>query len=410
MAFIKYIMNQKQRNTIILTLGSLAAIGPFSIDMYLPGFPAIAKDLNTDIAHVGLSLTSYFIGISVGQIAYGPLIDRFGRKKPLLIGLLIYIIAAAGCALAPDVYWLIAIRFLLALGGCVGMVASRAVVRDLFPPGETAKVFSTLILIMGVAPIIAPTIGGYVAAAFGWRYIFFFLVIFSVSMFLVVKRFLPESREPDSSVSLKPLNVAREYFQVVKEPEFVAYALAGSISFAGMFAYISGSPFVFMEHFGLSETQYGWAFGLNALGFISGSQINRLVLRKKSSAQVSLRAAFFQFLAGIALAAGSAAGLLNAAGTLFLIFAYMFFLGFLAPNTTALSLQPFTRFVGSASALLGSMQMVAGAVASGTVSYFHNETVLPMALTMTVCSTAGFCILALYRLKSGRTPMASPAG
>ena len=130
-------MDQKQRNKIIWTLGALAAIGPFSIDMYLPGFPAIAADLDTDIAHVGVSLTSYFIGISVGQLIYGPLIDRFGRKTPLLVGLIIYIIAAAGCALAPDVFWLIGLRFLLALGGCVGMVASRAVVRDLFPPAET---------------------------------------------------------------------------------------------------------------------------------------------------------------------------------------------------------------------------------------------------------------------------------
>lgn len=390
-------MDQKQRNKIIFTLGALAAIGPFSIDMYLPGFPAIAKDLDTDIAHVGVSLTSYFIGISVGQLIYGPLIDRFGRKKPLLIGLLIYIVAAVGCALAPDVFWLIGLRFLLALGGCVGMVASRAVVRDLFPPVETAKVFSTLILIMGVAPVIAPTIGGYVTASLGWRYIFLFLVLFALSMFLLVKRFLPESREPDPGVSLKPVKIAREYLQVFKEPEFVTYTLAGSISFAGLFAYISGSPFVFMEFFGLSETFYGWIFGLNAVGFISGSQINRLLLRKKSSAYISVRAAFLQFIAGACLAVGSFAGYLNAESTLFLIFCFMFFLGFIAPNTTALALQPFTRYIGSASALLGSFQMIAGALASALVSYFHDSTVMPMAITMGSCSSVGFIILLFYQ-------------
>lgn len=392
-------MNQQQKNTIILTLGALAAIGPFSIDMYLPGFPAIAADLETDIAHVGFSLTSYFIGISLGQIAYGPLIDRFGRKTPLLTGLVLYLIAAVGCALVPDVYWLIALRFMLAIGGCVGMVAGRAVVRDLFPAGETAKVFSTLILIMGVAPIVAPTIGGYVAAHFGWRYIFLFLVAFSALMFLVVKRFLPESRQPDPAVSLKPAAVLHDYLQVLKDPDFTSYTLAGSITFAGLFAYISGSPFVFMEYFGLSETLYGWIFGLNAFGFIAGSQINRLWLKEKSSAQIVLRAGFFQFLAGLVLAAGSVAGVLNATATMVLIFLFVFWLGFLAPNTTALALQPFTRFAGSASALLGSLQMVAGALASALVSYLHNNTLLPMVLVMACCAVIGYGVVVFHQKK-----------
>lgn len=392
-------MNQKQKNTIILTLGALAAIGPFSIDMYLPGFPAIAADLRTDIAHVGLSLTSYFIGISLGQIVYGPLIDRFGRKTPLLAGLVIYMTAAVGCALAPDVYWLIALRFLLALGGCVGMVAGRAVVRDLFPASETAKVFSTLILIMGVAPIVAPTVGGYVTAHFGWRYIFLFLVAFSAAMFLVVKRFLPESRQPDPTVSLRPGAVLRDYVQVLKDSDFTGYALAGSIAFAGIFAYISGSPFVFMEYFGLSETVYGWIFGLNAFGFILGSQINRLWLKRKTPSQIVLRAGFFQFLGALILAAGSMAGVLNATATMVLIFLFVFWLGFLAPNTTALALQPFTRYAGSASALLGSFQMVAGALASAMVSSLHNGTLLPMVSVMTGCAVAGYAVVVFHQRK-----------
>ena len=386
-------MNQKQRNTIIITLGALAAIGPFSIDMYLPGFPAIAADLDTDISHVGLSLTSYFIGISVGQIIYGPLIDRFGRKKPLSIGLLIYMVAAVGCALSPDVYWLIGLRLLLALGGCVGMVAGRAVVRDLFPPAETAKVFSSLILVMGVAPIIAPTLGGYVTATLGWRYIFYLLAVIGGAMLLMISRFLPESKGPDPAVSLKPGRVFTEYMQVFKEPSFISYAIAGSISFAGMFAYISGSPFVFMEYFALSETFYGWLFGLNAFGFIAGSQLNRLWLKTKSPSFVALRSGICLTIVGALLAIGSLMDILGPTGTFALIFFFLFFLGFLAPNTTALTLEPFTRYIGSASAMLGSLQMIAGALASALVSSLHNGTPVPMTLVM--AGSAGIALVAL---------------
>lgn len=386
-------MNRKQKRTIILTLGALAALGPFSIDMYLPGFPAIAEDLNTTISRVGLSLTSYFIGISVGQLIYGPLIDRYGRKKPLAIGLLIYILTAIGCALAPTVDWLIGLRLLLALGGCVGIVAGRAIVRDLFPVNETARVFSSLILVMGVAPIIAPTLGGYVTATLGWRAIFYLLAIIATALLLMTRRFLPESRKPDPGVSLKPAKVAREYAQVFKEPSFLSYAVAGSISFAGLFAYIAGSPFVFMEYFGLDETLYGWLFGLNAFGFILGSQINRLWLRKRSSSQVALRSAIFLAVTSGLLGLGSIFGLLNVASTLSLIFSSLFFMGFLVPNTTALALEPFTRYVGSASALLGSFQMVAGALASALVSALHTGTPGPMALTM-----AGSALIALVAL------------
>jgi MFS transporter, DHA1 family, multidrug resistance protein len=395
-------LEKKQKNKIILVLGALAALGPFTIDMYLPGFPAIAADLDTSIARVGLSLTSYFIGISVGQLFYGPLVDRYGRKRPLLIGLLIYIAAAIGCALSPTVDWLIVQRLLLALGGCAGIVASRAMVRDLFPTNETARVFSTLILIMGVAPIIAPTVGGYVTAHFGWRIIFYVLVVIAALLLALVYRFLPESRLPDSSVSLRPRRVIQEYRQVLREPEFVAYAFAGSIAFAGLFAYISGSPFVFMDYFGLSETWYGWLFGINAFGFILGSQINRLLLKYHSAALISRISVWAQAIAGLGLALGSYFGLLTTSNSLLLIFSYLFSMGFIAPNATALALRPFTRFAGSASALLGSLQMLTGALASGLVSLFHNGTPLPMAGIMAGGASISLCILLVYRHKEKR--------
>lgn len=402
-------VNKKQKRTIILTLGALAALGPFSIDMYLPSFPAIAENLNTSISRVGLSLTSYFIGISVGQLIYGPLIDRYGRKAPLAAGLLIYIFTAIGCALSPTVDWLIGLRLLLALGGCAGMVASRAMVRDLFPATETARVFSSLILVMGVAPIIAPTLGGYITATWGWPAIFYLLAIIATALLLMTRRFLPESRQPDPEVSLKPGRVAREYVQVIKEPSFLSYALAGSISYAGLFAYISGSPFVFMEYFGLSETLYGWLFGLNAFGFIVGSQLNRLWLRRRSSAQMALWSGICLTITSGLLGLSSIFGLLNALSTLSLIFSSLFFLGFLVPNTTALALGPFTRYVGSASALLGSFQMVSGALASAMVSALHNGTPAPMALCMAGSSFIALTALLIGQRSIKREAMASAA-
>ncbi|MFD2247086.1 multidrug effflux MFS transporter [Pontibacter ruber] len=390
-------MNKKQQNSIILILGALAALGPFAIDMYLPGFPAIAKDLKTDISHVTLSLTSYFIGISVGQLIYGPLVDRYGRKKPLVFGLSLFVLAAIGCAFVPTVEWLIALRLLLALGGCVGMVASRAVVRDVFPVEDIPKVFSMLVLVMGVAPIVAPTIGGFVTAHLGWRYIFAVLTLIGFLVLLAVGFLLPESRGADPTLSLKPKRVLGDFLSVLKEPVFLTYALAASAAQAGMFAYISGSPFVFMEIFGLSETHYGWAFGLNAFGFITGSQVNRLALKRRTSAEVTQTAGVVQFLAGMLLLVGNYTGFLNADGSLLLIFCYMFSLGFIGPNATALALAPFARNAGSASALMGSFQMAIGALASALVSTLHNGTALPMTSVMagaTVVSLSlllGFC-------------------
>jgi DHA1 family bicyclomycin/chloramphenicol resistance-like MFS transporter len=403
-------VNQPQKIIIILTLGALSAIGPLSVDMYLPGFQAIAVDLQTDIARVGLSLSSYFIGISLGQLAYGPLIDRFGRKKPLLAGLVLYLLSALACALAPGIYSLIALRFLLALGGCAGMVASRAMVRDLFPAAETAKVFSTLILIMGIAPIVAPTIGAYVSAHLGWRYIFLLLLAFSGILLLMVKAFLPENRLPDPEISLKPKAILREYVQVLKDTHFTSYALVGSITYAGLFAYIAGSPFVFMEYLGFSETLYGWIFGLNAFAYIAGSQLNRLWLKRKSPAQIALRVAFYQLLAGLALIFGTIAGVLNPLSTLALLFIFIGWQGFLVPNAMALALEPFTRNVGSASALLGSFQVIAGALASVLVSALHNGDMLPMILVMAACACVGFALLFFYQQKKNKVVLSAPGG
>lgn len=188
--------SNKKNFYLILILGLLTAIGPFSIDMYLPAFPDIAKGLHTTVAQVMLSLSSFFIGISAGQLLYGPLLERFGRKKPLYLGLFIYLVASVGCAMAASVNALIMLRLLQALGGCVGMVAARAMVRDLFEVKENAKIFSMLMLVVAVSPIIAPTLGGYVTALFGWRYVFVVLIVVALLILTGIHFLLPESKSP----------------------------------------------------------------------------------------------------------------------------------------------------------------------------------------------------------------------
>ncbi|MBM4254347.1 MAG: multidrug effflux MFS transporter [Deltaproteobacteria bacterium] len=386
-------MEKKKQPVILAILGTLIGITPFSIDMYLPGFPAIASDLHTDISQVTLSLTSFFIGVAVGQLFFGPISDRYGRKTPLLVGLALYVIASLGCVFVRSVNALIALRVFEAVGGCAGMVISRAIVRDMYSGPDIARVFSLLMLVMGVAPILAPTIGGIVTTTLGWWYIFLVLMLIGLSLLIISARVLPETRQADPSISLHPLRVLREYLTVLREPRFATYALTGSIASAGLFAYISGSPFVFMKLFSISEKHYGWIFGMNALGLITASQINRVLLRKRTSAEIILRASSLQFTFGLLLALSTRMHLIGFVGTVLLIFGFMMMQGFVFPNASALAIEPFTRNAGSAAALLGGLQMTSGAVASALVSYLHNNTALPMAGVMAICGVISFSTL-----------------
>ncbi|MCW3079056.1 multidrug effflux MFS transporter [Segetibacter sp.] len=386
-------MKGTQKFKLIIILGLLSAIGPFSIDMYLPAFPSIAADLHTTVAKISLSLSSFFIGISFGQMLYGPLLDRYGRKKPLYIGLSVYLVASIGCALATSADQLIWLRLIQALGSCSGMVASRAMVRDLFPVSENAKVFSLLMLVIGVSPIIAPTLGGYLTSSFGWHYLFAVLAMMAGLVLLAVHLYLPESRKPDPNFSLKPKPIIKGFLSVAKEPQFYTYALAGSIASAGLYAYIAGSPSVFMEIYKVSEKQYGWIFALVAIGLITSSQLNTLMLRKYKSEQIVVVALLCQSIIGMLLLTGTISGFLGLYSTIILCFLFLSCQGFTFPNTSALSLAPFSKNAGSASALLGSVQMGIGAGTSALVSYLNNGTAMPMAGVMSGCALSAFVLL-----------------
>lgn len=392
-------MKGRERFFTIFTLGLLSAMGAFSIDMYLPGFPDIARDLHTTVAHITLSITSFFIGISVGQMVYGPLLDKFGRKKPLYIGLVVYLITSIACAYAPTADALIGIRFLQALGSCAGMVASRALVRDIFPVEENAKIFSLLMLVLALSPIIAPTLGGYVTAAFGWQSIFLILATIAGLTLLLVLFKLPEGRKPDTSLSLLPRPIINGFLEVTKVPQFYTYAFAGAIASSGLYAYIAGSPFVFMELYHVTEKQYGWIFAIIAMGLIVASQVNTLLLRRYSSEQIIRVTLFCQCLAGIALVLGTYFHFLGLYSTIFLIWIFLSTQGFAFPNSSALSLAPFTRNAGTASALMGAVQLGIGAISTALVSILNNGTAMPMAAVMCACAIGSFLVLLIGRRK-----------
>lgn len=390
-------MSNKTYFFLILILGSLTALGPFSIDMYLPGFPAIARDLHTTAAKVSLSLSGFFIGISVGQLLYGPLLDRFGRKKPLFIGLCVYIIASLGCSFTKSIDGLIVWRVVQAIGSCAATVASVAMVRDLFPVKDNAKVFSLLLLVVGVSPMIAPTVGGYVTAAFGWNAVFFILTGMGVAILAATVLWLPDSYKPDRSLSLKPRPILLNFLLVIKEPQFYTYSLTGAIAFAGLFAYVSGSPLVFMEVFHTDEKVYGWIFAFLSVGFIGTSQLNGPLLRRFKSEQVVNVALIAQAAIGMTFLAAALAGLLDLPTTLVFLFFFLCCVGLVFPNAAALSLAPFTKNAGSASALMGALQMGMGTLISIAISLFEVPSVVPMVTAM-----AGSAVLALLVLVAGR--------
>ncbi|QCR23183.1 multidrug effflux MFS transporter [Pontibacter sp. SGAir0037] len=386
-------MTRKQHITIILILGSLATISPFAIDMYLPGFPAIAKDLNTTIDKVQLSLTSYLIGISAGQLLYGPLLDRYGRKIPLYIGLVIYLITSVGCAFTTSIDALITMRFLQAIGGCAGMVAAQALVRDLFPVDKTAQAFSLLTLVIAVSPMVAPTVGGYVTTALGWHYVFIALALITALIIVGVFFLLPQGKEPDATISLQPRAVISNFLTVLGQPQFLLYALAGGIATAAPFAYIAGSADVFINIYGVSEQEYGWIFAILAFAMIGSTQLNHGLLKRFRSEQVVNFTLFYQTFVGIVLVAGTWYGLYGKTALIILMFIFLTGQGLTNPNATALSLAPFSRHTGSAAALLGSFRMAMGGLVSAAVSVLHNDTTLPMVIVMTLCALSGLIIL-----------------
>lgn len=379
---------------ILLLTALIIGLGPLTIDMYLPAFSQIASDFQVGVDRVELSLAYYFVGLSIGQLIYGPLSDRFGRKTPLLVGLFVYTLASFACSMAPTMTSFIGLRFIQALGGCAGMVISRAVIRDLFDHRESAKAFSLLVLVMGVAPILAPVIGGQITVYFGWKVIFWTLSAIGALAFLLVFFSLSETggARPDYRLS----RAFSMYGPLFHERDFMQNCLSGGLAQAGMFAYITGSPFVLIDFLGVSPDSYGYFFGGNAVGLILASQFNSSLVDRFGPERV-LRASIFSvcgFGLFLAIAGAMGAGLpVIATG----LFGYMTSLGLIFPNSTAGALAHQAHRAGAASALLGSLQFVLATLSSTSVSLLHAHSAVPMTAIMGLCATLSLTTYWLLR-------------
>jgi MFS transporter, DHA1 family, multidrug resistance protein len=381
------------RYLIILILGALSTITPFAIDMYLPAFPEIATALHTSTARISLSIASYFAGMAAGQLFYGPLLDRFGRKLPLYAGLILFIAASILCLCSRSVEWLIAMRFVQALGGCAAQVAAMAMVRDFFHVDETAKIISLLILILSVSPLLAPSVGVFVAVHLGWQWVFIVLSLFVVLMLAVCWWRLPQGHKPDRTVSLRLLPILRNYALVLREPQFLTFALSGAFAFSGLLVYVASSPIIFMEVFHVSAQQFGAIFAGLATGFIGSNQINVFLLRRFSSEQIFRATLLLECPVALVLLVGTVCGWFGLPATLVLLFISLSSLGLAFPNAAALALVPFDRNIGSASAMLGFLQIGVSGLASASIGIFDSHTMMPVALILAVTSWIGLAIL-----------------
>ncbi len=386
----------------ILILGALSAFGPLAIDFYLPGFPAMAQAFATDEKHIQLTLAVYFLGLSIGQLVYGPIADRFGRRLPLLVGVGLFTAASFACAFAPSLEWLIGARFVQALGGCAGMVLSRAIVSDKCDAVGSAKVFSQLMLVMGLAPILAPMLGGLLVNLYGWQAIFIVLTGFSALAALAVALGLPESLP--ANVPRQPLSGAlRQYGRLLKDREFLGHALTGGIAMAGMFAYIAGSPFVFIKLYGVPAEHYGWLFGSNAAGFILVAQINARMLAKRGPAFLLSRMVWVYLAAGLTLLAISSLHTEQLWPLLIPLFICIASLGCIIPNASACAMSGQGARAGSASAMLGCLQFSVAAAAAWLVGLLHDGSAMPMAMVISLCGVLSVAIaVATRRLYTAR--------
>mgnify|MGYP006170732593 FL=1 len=389
---------------MVLILGALSAFGPLAIDFYLPAFPAMAQAFATDEKHVQATLAAYFLGLSIGQLAYGPVADRFGRRKPLMFGVTLFTLASLACAYAPNLDTLVLARFVQALGGCAGMVLSRAIVSDKCDPVASAKVFSQLMLVMGLAPILAPMLGGVLVNVAGWQSIFLALSLFSAGCLLAVSLGLPESLP--EHIPRQPLSGAmRQYLRLFADRVFVGHALTGGIAIAGMFAYIAGSPFVFIKLYGVPAEHYGWLFGTNAAGFILVAQVNARLLAKRGPAFLLARAVWLYLAAGLVLLAVAAMRPTQLWPLLVPRFVCISSLGCIIPNASACAMSGQGARAGSASALMGCLQFSVAAGAAALVGLLHDGSAVPMALVISLCGALVVSVALLTR----RLPAKAPA-
>lgn len=367
---------------LVILLGAMTAFAPISIDMYLSALPSIQETLRASPADGQATLAAFLAGMAIGQVIYGPASDRFGRRGPVLLGAAIYVAASVACALAPNVGVLIAARFVQALGGCAGAVVGRAVVRDRFDHTETARFLSLMMLVMGLAPILTPMAGGFMLLFVGWRGIFWLLAAFGIAIGVAVALFLKESRSDETAALARSEHPVRAYLSLLRERRLVGYSLAGALNGAVLFTYISSSPDLVINQYGVSPQNFGFVFAVNAFGLIGASQVNRFLLRRRTPDQVLSRSSLVACGFAVLMLLAAATGFGERWSVLPLLFLTLATYGFMQGNTMAGALSVDPRRAGSISALMGAMSFAVGAVASWAAGAFHDGTPRPMAAVM----------------------------
>jgi DHA1 family bicyclomycin/chloramphenicol resistance-like MFS transporter len=386
-----------------LVLGLFSAIGPFAIDMYLPALPSIGQSLDASIGAVQGSLMAFFVAMALGQIVYGPLSDMYGRKPPLVAGLVLFGLASVGCALAPDIQTLVVLRFVQGLGACAGMVIPRAVVRDLHTGHAAARLMALLMLVVSVSPILAPLAGSLLIEVAGWRSVFWAVAVGAVAALVLLGTSLPETRPASQRVDSNLRSALTAYGVLLRDRHFMGLVLIGGFGVSSFFAYLANSSFVFIDHYGLSPRAYSLVFALNAIAFFGVSQATGALGRRFGLVPV-MRVAVLGFTgATCLLCALHAAGLQQ----LWLIVALLFvgngFLGLVMPTTAVLALDAHGQIAGTASALMGTLQFVCGAIVMAIVGVFADGTALPMLIGIAGCALIT-AVLTQATLGGGRGP------
>ncbi|GAA4431945.1 multidrug effflux MFS transporter [Georgenia halophila] len=374
-------MTTRERVRLVLVLGFLIAIGPLTIDMYLPALPSITEDLMTTEAAVQLTLTGTLAGLALGQLFLGPLADAFGRRRPLLAGVAVHILASIGCVIAPNLATLGTLRVLQGLGAAAATVVAMAVVRDLFSGLAAAKLLSRLMLVMGAAPILAPTLGGLVLGVTSWRGVFVVLAVLGMAILTVVALLLPETLPVARRRTGGVLDTVRDYGRLLTDRTYVGLILVAGLAMAGMFAYVSGSSFVFQEQYGLSEQQFGFVFGAGAIGLVAATQFNVRLLSRWSPSQILTTALGCGAVAGLVLLLLAATGFGGMFGILVPLWLVLASAGLALPNAPALALSRHGEAAGTAAALLGAVQFGVGALAAPLVGIL-GAGAIGMALTI----------------------------
>ncbi|MDR3516204.1 MAG: multidrug effflux MFS transporter [Azospirillaceae bacterium] len=380
---------------IIAILGMLAAFAPLATDMYLPGFHLMADDFGVPESNIEMTLSVFFLGLAIGQAVYGPVIDRFGRRIPLLAGVALFLTATLLCLVTADIGVFTALRFVQAVGGCAGMIVGRAIISDLFDARESARAFSLLLVVMTLAPILAPILGGFIITHAGWKAVFLFALAFGLLCAGLVWFFVPETLAPEKRRIETLGEILRIWGDLMIAPNFIVPALVGGLAQACMFAFITGSPFVFINLHGVSAQTYGWLFALIAGALIIASKINRSALHRHGPASLLGMALILNALAGVGTL------VMASTGSLVALLVPLWFatgaLGFIGANAAALAMVASDRHIGSGSSLVGVLQFGCAFLVSSLVAATQNGTAYPMTIAIAGCSTAAAFIWFLAR-------------